>query len=267
MRLKILISFLILIVFLLLVFVARKDFYLKSQGKVASLSTQESQIKGMILPHHDLAKELFITSLTKLQKTHSPSLFVIFGTNHYYYDSPDLITALSVYDYPIDKELLRSFLKEFPSVLVNAKIIEQEHSITVPVLYLRNYFPDAKIIPFIVSSKFRLFNIEEYAKYFADFFPKDTVYIAAVDFSHGTDFQEAMAKNEESIKVISEFDYQALYRFKDDHLDSSVAVALLLKTMQTLNSTTWETWANSHSAFFTSDFASQGTSYVVGVFR
>lgn len=267
MRLKILISLLIFTLFLLLVFATRKDFYLRNQGQVASVNTQESQIKGMILPHHDLAKELFITSLTRLQKTHSPSLFVIFGTNHYFYNSPDLITASSVYDYPIDKELLNSFLREFPSVLVDNKIIEKEHSITVPVFYLRNYFPNAKIIPFIVSSKFRLFNIEEYAKYFADFFPKDTVYIAAVDFSHGTDFQEAMSKNEESIKVISEFDYQELYSFKDDYLDSSVAVALLLKTMQALNSTKWETWANSHSAFFTSDFASQGTSYVVGVFR
>ncbi|MCX7928666.1 MAG: AmmeMemoRadiSam system protein B [Patescibacteria group bacterium] len=136
---------------------------------------------------------------------------------------------------------MSDFIRRFPEVLVNSRIIEIEHSITVPVIYLREYFPNARIIPLIVSANFRKPDIDKYAKCFANIFPYDTVYIAAVDFSHGTSFEEGMTKNEESIKIISEFNYQKLYGLKDDHLDSPSAIGLLLKTMQSLNSTNWET--------------------------
>jgi AmmeMemoRadiSam system protein B len=243
------------------------NFLTKNKGDVASISTQNSQIKGMVLPHHDLAREIFTTSLLKLQESQSPPVFVIFGTNHYYPDSPTLTTAVDLLDYPIEKESVIAFVQEFPSTQVSTPVLEKEHSITTPVPYIRQYFPEAKIIPLIVSSRFKQKDLDEYVEYLSKTLPEDTVYIAAVDFSHGQTLESGMSKNEESIKVISEFDYETLYTFKDDHLDSPVAIGLFLETMQVLDSTRWETWESTHGALLTSDPTLQGTSYVIGVFR
>ena len=63
------------------------------------------------------------------------------------------------------------------------------------------------------------------------------------------------------------FDYQTLYRFTDDHLDAPAAVVLLLRAMQHLGTTHWETWDSSHGAILKENSTLQSTSYVVGVFR
>jgi AmmeMemoRadiSam system protein B len=216
----------------------------------------ESNIKGIILPHHDLAKPIFHESLEKVKKVQYPSTIVIYGTNHYYPIGPIFTTTNE-----IKNELNLKLL------VVNNDRIKKEHSIQTLLPYLNDYFPKSKIIPIIIGTEYDLSKINELGLFLTNTLPKDTLYIASVDFSHNSNIESGLSKNIESIDSISKFNYQKVQSYHDDHLDSPVAITTFMKTMEILNAKKWETWSSSHGGLITNTPNLIGTSYVVGIFK
>lgn len=216
----------------------------------------EAKIKGIILPHHDLAKEIFHTSLTRLKESQVPSTIVIYGTNHYFPESQTFTTTQEIQSkYNLD------------NVLVDNERIKKEHSIQTLTPYLNEYFPNVNIIPIIVSSRYEMSELDSMSKTLIKILPEDTLYIASVDFSHNSTVESGLEKNKESIEAISKFDYQKVLDYHDDHIDSPVAISVFMKTMENLNAKTWETWISSHGGLITNSPTLNGTSYLVGAFR
>lgn len=215
-----------------------------------------NNIKGIVLPHHDLAKPIFHSSLLKLKNIQTPSTIVIYGTNHYFSDGPIFTTTKEIQD----KYNLKN-------VFINNDRIAKEHSIQTTSQYLVEYFPESNIIPIIISSQYNTKEIDDVSNFLIEILPKDTLYVASVDFSHNSTVQSGLEKNEESIAAISTFDYQTILNYKDDHMDSPVAIATFMKTMESLGARTWETWESSHGGLITNSPTLNGTSYVVGVFK
>ncbi len=216
----------------------------------------EAKIKGIILPHHDLAKEIFHVSLARLKEAQTPSTIVIYGTNHYFPTGQTFTTSNEV---QIKYNLV--------NVLVDDEKIKKEHSIQTLLPYLNEYFPNVEIIPIIISSQYDMDKLDNMSKFLINTLPKDTLFIASVDFSHNSTVESGLSKNKESIEAISTFDYQKVLDYHDDHMDSPVAISLFMKTMENLNAKTWETWSSSHGGLITNDPTLNGTSYVVGTFK
>ena len=216
----------------------------------------QTNIKGVILPHHELAQELFHTSFERLQKVVDPSTIVIYGTNHYYPEGMTFTTTTDIAE-----------KYQIPNTLADDERIGKEHSIQTLVPYLTKYFSKSKIIPIIISSTYDLEDLKTKTAYLTNKLPQDTLYISSVDFSHNKTTSEGLLKNDESIKAISTFDYKTILDFKDDHIDSPVAITTLLLTMEKLNAKTWETWYTSHGGLLLNKPDLQGTSYVIGVFK
>lgn len=216
----------------------------------------EVKIKGIILPHHDLAKEIFHTSLTRLKESQIPSTVVIYGTNHYFPEGQTFTTTQEIQSkYDLD------------NVLVDNEKIKKEHSIQTLTPYLNEYFPNANIIPIIISSRYEMNELDSMSKTLIKILPEDTLYIASVDFSHNNTVESGLEKNKESIEAISKFDYQKVLDYHDDHMDSPVAISVFMKTMENLNVKKWETWVSSHGGLIINNPLLNGTSYVVGVFK
>jgi AmmeMemoRadiSam system protein B len=216
------------------------------------------EIKGLILPHHDLAKELFHLSLEKLKLTTQPQTIVVFGTNHYFPTSQTYTTTTAIHN-------------EFQlgsDVLADDARIEKEHSIQTVSPYIKEYFPNTTIIPIIISARYE--NVEYIQKSVAQFVSlfdgPNTLYIASVDFAHNVSLSQGMAKNQESIQSIENFNISEILQYQDDHLDSPLAITTLLVTMQQIGASHWETWYSSHGALITQTPDLNGTSYVIGAF-
>lgn len=225
---------------------------------IVSLFTEatETSIKGIILPHHDLAKEIFHISLARLKESQVPSTVVIYGTNHYFPESQTFTTTQIVKSkYNLD------------NVLVDDERVQKEHSIQTLTPYLNQYFPNTNIIPIIVSSRYEMNGLDDMSKNLIKILPSDTLYIASVDFSHNSTVESGLEKNKESIEAISKFEYQKVLDYHDDHVDSPVAISLFMKTMENLDARIWETWTSSHGGIITNTPVLNGTSYVVGVFK
>ncbi len=218
--------------------------------------SNDLRVRGIILPHHDLAKPIFHESLSKFKKEDIPSTIVLYGTNHYFPVGPTFTTTKEVKD--------RHKLDE---VFVDDDMISKEHSIQTPSPYLKEYFPDVEIIPIIIGTEYDFYKIDTLSKYLIGVLPKDTLYIASVDFSHNSTVLGGLSKNNESVDAIANFNYQKILSYQDDHMDSPVAIVTFMKTMENLNAKTWETWISSHGGLITNNPLLNGTSYVVGAFR
>ena len=187
--------------------------------------------------------------------------------NNFVPEENSIVTAKVIDGSSFDNPLMEKFLHEYPDVLVSDEIADKEHSISLHLPYIKEYFPEAKVLPFIISPFAGRSDLDEKIVFLTSILPTDTLFIASVDFAHNVNVDLGIKNNEESAQSINSFDFQNILRFKDDHLDSPLSIYLLLKSMQNFNSTSWENWYSSHSAILEGDPAIQGTSYLIGVFR
>lgn len=214
-------------------------------------------MQGIILPHHELAKEILNQSFQKLKENSNPKTIVIYGANHYFPISET---------YTSTRQIRNDF--KLVNLLANDARVEKDHSIQTLLPYIKEYFPEAKVIPILVSTRYQsLEGLNSEVKNFLKAFGGEkTLYIASVDFAHNLSLEEGLSKNKESIENITNFDYENILKYQDDHIDSPLAITSLLLTMENLGATSWETWYTTHGALVTGNLDLNSTSYVIGSF-
>lgn len=244
--------FLFLFTVVLIFFTAFRLFGNRHQQRDTSI-----KIQGVILPHHALAKDILNNGFIRLKKNIDPDTVVIYGTNHYFPVSETYTTTTKIKnEYNLD------------NVLASDSKIKGDHSIQTILPYISQYFPNSKVVPILVSTKYQDINdLNNNVKKFINAFgSQKTLYVASVDFAHNVSLEEGLNKNKESINNISSFNYGEILNYHDDHLDSPIAVTTLLLTMEDLNARSWQLWYSSHGALITNVLDLKGTSYLVGSF-
>lgn len=256
----------IIVVFIFTAFyLAIFKLYIQRQNVAGVSSKVSSPIAGIIIPHHDLAREYIISTVEKVSKQQQYSTIVVIGPNHFQPDSTNFLTTPEFYNYPIDSKLVTELIQTeyFKADTITC---EHDHSLGNPLLYLHHYFPNAKIVPILSPMNFNRDKISKISKIFTNIFPSDTLYVGSVDFSHGKTIIEAMDNNNQSEQSIKNFDYQQIYQYHDDHLDSPATIGLILNTMENIGVTNWQTWKSSDGTFINNNFNSTSTSYLLGAF-
>lgn len=229
-------------------------------------TTEDKPARGLVLPHHDLAREIIVSALAQIAGQ-SVSRIVVLSPNHFRPQSYTFTSTESLKSFPIDVKTIRLLRQSDPELVLDSKLLDGEHGLFVPMTYLAHQFPRAQFIPLAVSPYFDPDNLQRMADHLMSVLPPDTLFVASVDFSHEHMSFEAARFNAQTIAAISGFDYASLYRFTDDNLDSPAAVAVLLRIMEKNGAVNWETWYDSHGAVLTDTPTLQGTSYVIGAFR
>src|SRR4030042_4202503 len=212
--------------------------HISNQKKVAGVSTgsEQRQIKGIIIPHHDLAKQYIEESLDRIAQTQNPSNIVIIGPNHFQEGETRFISTDQLLGYSVSKEFVYK-LQNAGLVTLSKETIENEHSITIPISYLHNYFPNANYITLIAPRYFDKNQIMQIATFLKACLPNDTLFVVSVDFTHNKMLLEAMENNKETESAIANFDYEKIYHLDDSYKDSPDSLGLLLNIMQGLGST------------------------------
>ncbi|OGC92890.1 AmmeMemoRadiSam system protein B [Candidatus Amesbacteria bacterium RIFCSPHIGHO2_02_FULL_47_9] len=237
------------------------------RGRIAGVQTEKiSRVRGIVLPHHELAGEIVMRSLERLAQTQDFSHIVIFSPNHFQPDSYTFSTADKIKDLPLDTKYLRELKEMDANAVWDQKLLENEHGVLIPAGYLKNYFPRASFLPIIFSPYFNQERLDKMAGWLAQAMPADTLFVVSVDFAHEKMAEEAALKNLETIETIKNRDYQRLFGYGNDHLDSPAAMGTWMMTTEKLEAKNWETWYDSHGAMLTDNPLLNGTSYVIGVF-
>lgn len=224
-------------------------------------------VRGLIIPHHDLADELIINTLERLAEVNSYDTVFVIGPNHFFPESETVVTAEDLEPFPVDSEFVVRLNSEFEDVTEDPELVKNEHSINIPTKYIYEYFPEVRFVPLVVSPYYNEDILSQIALFTSESASDKSLFVLAVDFSHDLGMDEALKKNEESIGALSNFDYQEILTFTDENLDSPVATVLFLKILKNLEATEWTTLHSTHGSVIQGVPDLSGTSYVVGTLR
>ncbi|MGD8744184.1 MAG: AmmeMemoRadiSam system protein B [Candidatus Woesebacteria bacterium] len=240
--------------------------YKQNERVLGELDIAESDVVGLVIPHHELADELIISAIEGSRKNLGYDKVVIIGPNHYFPNSHFITTTEKLGDYSVDYEYVDELNSTYDFVELNRQTLENEHSVGIPITYLKEAYPEAEFVPLIVSHHYNEEIMEELANSLSSEFSGNSLFVLAVDFAHNVGFVEAMENNDESVKSISNFDYESILAYDDRHMDSPLSTVLFLKVMERLGANNWKIMDSSHGSVILGIPDLQGTSYLTGVF-
>lgn len=230
---------------------------------VRGAASQLRYVKGLTLPHHEVAKELVIGALDTLSENNDYKNILLISPNHYYPASYTFTTDSKTH--LLLSQTGQGLDDTFPHLIIDDRVIEQEHGLQNVQKYLKQYYPDATYHLLATSLKYDPSELDLMARLLSEI-GNDTLYVLSVDFAHGHTSNQAILNNIETVKAISSFNYRSVLQFDDNNMDAPVGAALWLKIMENLDSKRWQTIYNSHTGILDMDPSIQGTGYVIGVF-
>lgn len=186
------------------------------------------RIAGGIVSHHLLAN-LDIARFFAEFTDQAVCRVVLVGPNHYFPHGPRVVSTVRDYDTPFgvvqtDQAFVEALVSSQLAV-VDAKTIEEEHSISSLVPYVAAYFPGATVVPLIMNRAYDEMALETLAAAISRQSDDCTIVVASVDFSHHLYSNMSALHDRRSVVALSQFDYASLQKLEVDS-PSSLAVAL-----------------------------------------
>lgn len=239
-----------------------------TQGvSMAEKNTQSLQykVRGGVVPHH-LVASYMIADFFKKISSQKPETLVIVGPNHDEVGEYKVLTSLGSWNteyglvdsnQQIIYNLVRSNYANF-----NDSALLSDQSISALMPYISFYMPYAKVVPLLLSSKMTNEDLVMLSDTLSKLLNNDkTLLIASVDFSHYLSFDQANARDLQSISAIKKFGCKELLSFDSDNLDSPESICTLLYTMLNLGSTNMEILNHDNSAIIQNSRKDDTTSY------
>ncbi len=232
------------------------NFYNEKEFKRSVLDAKPTspsgiKIKGGIVPHHLLACSLISEFFSSLSAS-KPDYVVVIAPNHNGIGKKEIITGSRGWATPFgvlsgDSELSKSLLDGFNSE-ENYQVLENDHSISGLVPYIKYYIPDSRIIPIMLKGSLSFEDCKDLAqKIQLTMEGKKYVIVASIDFSHYLTLEKADKMDEITLKAIQTRDFESIRNMGNDNLDSPPTLLTFLKTMQQFGADKFNVTAHSNS--------------------
>lgn len=227
-------------------------------------------IRGLIVPHHLLAKDLIHEAFQILDRTKYKTI-VVFGPDHESMDRGKVFTSSSNWQTPTgilnaDKDIIE-IISKLDFVIENNEKLTVEHSIAGLVPFIEYYFSDAKIVPIALTKQLTLENLDKLLKSLIENVEaEDTLFISSVDFSHYLSLEKANEMDKISIEAISNKDIKKIKTFTNDNIDSPNSISAMLKAMELIGAKNMNILNNSNSQIILNKKLNETTSYITFMF-
>jgi AmmeMemoRadiSam system protein B len=231
------------------------------------------KLAGGIVPHHDLAS-VEIARFFRTLKLQNPNIenFIVLGPNHRDIAIAPVTTSALSFEtrlgrLPNNFDLTNSFVKA-GSVNYDEINFAPEHSIKVLTPFIKNYYPNAKVVPIILTSKNTIDDDKRLALFLADIIKRNpnTIVIGSIDFSHYLASDTAKQMDEVTVDAIAKSDYEKIASFTSDNLDSPSTLITLLETMRLLGASKQQILEHNNSAQILGRDLNYSTSYYTIIF-
>ncbi|MBT4917774.1 AmmeMemoRadiSam system protein B [Candidatus Peregrinibacteria bacterium] len=189
---------------------------------------------AMIMPHHLVAGDVVAQMYASYDAIAEPSTVFIIGPNHYENGESDIQTCKSCVfkttsgDLELNSDLVSSMVKDGVAKYQDDSFVK-EHSIHSHVTYIRDYFPDAEVVPVILKWRTSGDSLDDLADWLVENVPEDALVVASVDFSHYAPLEIADFHDEASKATILNFDYNNVY---DLEIDSPASIYTALNFLE-----------------------------------
>lgn len=198
-----------------------------------------SNAKGIISTHHLLASDI-IHNLFKSVEKNNCSNIVIIGPDHNSRRGNDIIISDNDWATPFGVvQINRDYNEElstFPLVKTDNKFMENEHSNSALIPFIKYYFPDSQINTIALPTTLTLKESTEFGNLLAEILDSEnTLLLASIDFSHYLSFRDASLHDVETFSSISDMDFEKISRYNNDNLDSPETLIAFLTYVDSLD--------------------------------
>lgn len=178
----------------------------------------KEKVFGMIVSHHFYVERDISNSFAKISDQDIKTI-VIVGPEHFGTSKFDVSVTKNPYHTPFgvvepDLDVINSLLEG--GVFLEPRPFADEHSISTLVGMVEYYFPDAKIVPIIISRKIGMDGLEDLSDKLNSILPENSLVIASVDFSHHQNRITANYHDSKSISVLESFDFTGIEKLEVD---------------------------------------------------
>jgi MEMO1 family protein len=229
----------------------------------AKETEKRSDISALVVPHHLLAAELIAGPFMHVSGR-KISTVVVIGPNHENKGRDHISSALASWQTPYgsleeNKGLVKKLINDF---LMNAdeKIFENEHSIGAMAPYIKYYFPEAKLVPIILTSNSNISDAEKISRWLTENLNNDALVVLSSDFSHYLEKSDAEKKDLLTKELIEKRSISKIAQLGNDNVDCPIGLAMILMYAEKKNLKT-EITGHLNSYDLTPEKPAETTSY------
>lgn len=260
------------------VIAARQNQFTAKQNKTATkqniveVTIKSSSVAGGIVPHHLLAGKM-IAEFFQALSIDNPEIVVVIAPNHRRIGVSGLHTSIQSWATAFgvleaDSELTGKLIKTL-NASQNTALMEEEHSISSLVPYIKYYLPQAKIVPVLLHGNYTAKESQKLGDLLSETLsdnPRAAI-IASVDFSHYLDVDTADKMDEITLAAIKSGDIPSISIMGNDNLDSPPSIMTLLSAMEEMGTSVPEVLSHGNSSDITGSGADYTTSYYTMIFK
>lgn len=247
-----------------LVFFDENNFFAGLQKSNKEKEFFTYQISGGIIPHH-LFPSFMIADFFDLLSKQKPKTIILIGPNHFERGSYKVLSSMYGWETPFGivepNEQIIQELEKSGLIKIDEINLPKEHSVAGIMPFIKYYIPDAKVVPLILSWFMTKEDLKLLSSGLMNHISKDTVIIAAVDFSHYLINKQAQEKDMLTLELISSFNYEKILSLNNNFLDSPPSIVAFLMTIESLGSTKMEVLHHTNSGEMQKDDSIETTSY------
>jgi AmmeMemoRadiSam system protein B len=271
--------FLILvIVFFSIAFTAVGAWLLRAKSQAneqIDTTIQELNAVAGVVPHHLLAESIIKDFFTYFSEHAQPETIILLSPDHFNTGNVVGNSFITIQpkeseekqefcDIKIDNTLIKNLSLE-NNLIFNNTSLNSDHGITNLTPFIKKYFPQSKLAPFLVPANISLQEIEIFSETLYSLMPEESIVIASVDFSHYLPRNAAQFHDTKSIRTLINFEKDG---FKNIEVDSWQALFIARAFAEFKNRDYPRIIAHSNSAdFFENPDIQETTSYFSVVFE
>ena len=161
-----------------------------------------------IVSHHFLAKQFIADFYNEIGNEKVFTVFLI-SPDHYNVLFPAGTIAYASKmpwktpfgDIFSDKEAINSLIAR-ENVMINDSAMGLEHGISVEIPFVKNFFPNAKIVPIVVKNNYSYEKLFDLGKKLKGLTNEKSILIVSSDFSHDATQKTAKANDKKSLEIL-----------------------------------------------------------------
>lgn len=225
-------------------------------------------VSGITVPHHLLAADLIARGVGAAQGNRYGRI-VILSPDHFSRSRHPVATTRRDFEtvfgpFANDREASGSLLAD-ADLVEESDLFDKEHGIAAILPFLKAAFPEARIVPVVISYRARRPDWDRLLALIAPLVGPDTLVVQSTDYSHYLPVAVSRQRDQESLTIIAADDVEAVERLvASDHMDSKAAQYIQMR-LQRARGSRATVIANRNSVEYI-PYASRTTSYVVSVY-
>ena len=249
-------------------------FYPEAQPFLTAIRRTKSpplphRITGLTVPHHLLAADL-IAGAFALASRQDYRRIIILSPDHFGRSPTPFAVSIRNFqtvmgEVSIDADAVDR-LRENPLVSPS-NLFSHEHGVRALLPFVAHYFPRARVVAVAIHRDSQPSQWDSLAQTLAPLLTPDTLLLQSTDFSHYLPWPEARRYDQETLRVLSAGDPDAVLGLtQPQHLDSRGAQYLQLRLQQQVHQARPAVVASRNSQEYAAQPLNATTSYLVQVY-